>query len=172
MAEINYKFPMMDDDDKLFDRFPLIVLHMSNGERVELNYFTEYALGYKPTRYMLNNDGEHAFMPIVEYKSYFVSPQMTCKEFISHATARAKQDGGILQVSNNEFINMSNICKIEINENDGDIICFKGKWSDKFFLVDSEPFVADVNDIVIESKKEEIKEVKFDVHKWVDSMNK
>ena len=54
MAEINYKFPMMDDDGKLFDRFPLIILHMNNGERVELNYFTEYAVGYKPTRYMLN----------------------------------------------------------------------------------------------------------------------
>ena len=97
---------------------------------------------------------------------------MTCKEFIRHATARAKQDGGVLQVSNNEFINMNNICKIEINENDGDIICFKGKWSDKFFVVDGEPFVADVNDIVVETKKEEIKEVKFDVHEWVNSMNK
>jgi hypothetical protein len=171
MVETNFKYPMMDDEGKLFDRFPLIILHMNNGEKIKLNYFSEYAVGYKPTRYMLNSIDDKTFMPIVEYKSYFVSPQWTCKEFIRHATAKAKQNNDILQVSNNEFIFMNNVNKIEIDETSGDIICFKGTWSDKFFMLDGEPFVASIEDIVINKNEENvIEEVHFNVDTWMDNM--
>ena len=45
------KFPLVDKEGKLYDRFPLIILHLNSGEKVKLNYFTEYAMGYVPTRY-------------------------------------------------------------------------------------------------------------------------
>ena len=168
MDAIDYKFPMMDDEGKLFDRFPLIILHLNSGERVKLNYFTEYARTYLPTRYMLERDG-NSFIPDIEYKSYFVSPQWTCKEFLIHSSKKSKEDG-VLQVSNNEFVLMSNVSKIEIDEENGDIICFKGEWGDKFFQISDEPFVAEVDDIIMK-KKTEIKEVeKFNVDEWIKTL--
>ena len=168
MAETNYKFPLVDDDGKLFDRFPLIILHLNSGDTVKLNYFTEYASAYKPTRYMLEND-TNSFMPNVEYKSYFVSPQWTCKEFLRHSSTKSKDDG-VLQVSNNEFVLMKNVSKIEIDTENGDIICFKGDWKSKFFIPTEEPFIADERDI-IKKKKESIKEVeKFNVDEWLTSL--
>ena len=165
MDATNLKFPFVDDEGKLFDRFPLIILHLNSGDRVKLNYFTELAEYYKPTRYMLEEDSK-GFIPDVEYKSYFVSPQWTCKEFLRHSSTKSKDDG-VLQVSNNEFVLMKNVSKIEIDTENGDIICYKGDWNSKFFVLSEEPFVAEESDIV-RRKKEVVQEVeKFDVDEWL-----
>lgn len=153
MVETNYKFPLVDDEGKLFDKFPLIILHLSSGEKVDLNYFTEYAVSYKPTRYMVEDD----FIPTVEYHSYFISPQWTCKEFLRHSAEKIKRESA-LQTSHNEFILMNNVCKIEIIEQGGDIICFgKGAWSNKSFYSEETPYIADEHDIVLKKKEEPLK---------------
>lgn len=153
MAETNYKFPLVDDEGKLFDKFPLIILYLSSGDTVELNYFTEFAAGYRPTRYMVGDE----FIPKVEYHSYFISPQWTCKEFLRHASDRLNEKQ-VLQTSNDEFTLMNNVCKIKIIEQGGDIICFgKGTWVNKSFYSEETPHVADAHDIVLKKKEEPMK---------------
>lgn len=153
MAETNYKFPMVDDDGKLFDKFPLIILHMSSGEKVYLNYFTKFAGGYKPSRYMV----EDGFIPTVEYHTCFLSPQWTCKEFLRHANETIEKESA-LQISNTEFVLLNNVCKIEIIEQGGDIICFgTGTWDNKLFFNLEEPYVCDEHDIVLKKKEEPMK---------------
>ena len=168
MAETNYKFPLVDDQGKLFDRFPLIILHLSSGQKVHLNYFTKFAAGYRPSRYMV----EDGFIPTVEYHTRFLSPQWTCKEFLRHAEETIRKESA-LQISNTEFVLMNNVCKIEILEHGGDIICFgTGEWVNKTFFNTEEPYVCDEHDITIR-KHEPAKPVeKFDINKWVDSLEK
>ena len=167
MAETNYKFPLVDDEGKLFDKFPLIILYLSSGDTVELNYFTEFAFGYRPTRYMVEDE----FIPKVEYHSYFISPQWTCKEFLRHVSDRLNKEQ-VLQTSNDEFVLMNNVCKIKIIEQGGDIICFgKGEWHNKTFFTEEEPYVANENEIEIEMKENvENVIVKFDVDEWVSNI--
>lgn len=162
MTDTDYKFPMVDDEGKLFDRFPLIVLHLTSGERIELNYFSEFANNYKPTRYMVESE----FIPLVEYHSYFISPQWTCREFIRHTSDRLKKEQ-VLQISNDEFVFMNNVCKIGVIEQCGDIICFgKGEWNDKFFVSTDSPYVSSIHDIVTRKRQKE--PTKFDGKKEVD----
>jgi hypothetical protein len=62
---------------------------------------------------------------------------------------------------------MKNVSKIEIDTENGDIICYKGDWNSKFFVLSEEPFVAEESDIV-RRKKEVVQEVeKFDVDEWL-----
>lgn len=162
----NYKFPLVDDKGKLFDRLPLIVLYLSNGEKIESNYFTKYASTYKPTRYMVDN----GFIPKVEYHTCFISPQWTCKEFLKLVNEEIKKEH-VVQVSNDSFIMMSNVCKIEVLVGEGDIICYGiGEWDNKNFISSEEPYIANENDIELDIESD--KEIeKFNIDAWVENLN-
>ena len=160
----NYKFPLVDDEDNLFDKFPLIILYLTNGDKVELNFFTDYAQNYKPSRYMVDGD----FMPKVEYHSHFISPQWTCKEFLRIVEERLKKEK-VLQITSNEFIMMNTICKIEIDCDGGDIICFgKGTWNNKVFVTEDKPRRVDECDIILSKKFDSSQMEKIDKKKAVD----
>lgn len=135
------KFPLVDKDGKLYDRFPLIILHLNNGEKVKLNYFTEYALGYTPTRYMKDDSDNKSFIPTVKYLSAFISPTWTYKEFMRHIESSTRRGGieNVIQVSNNEFVILNNVSKVTIDEDNGDIICFgEPQWGHKKAFVEEE----------------------------------
>ena len=169
------KFPLVDKEGKLYDRFPLIILHLNNGEKVKLNYFTEYAVGYVPTRYMREDTVNNSFMPIVEYLSAFISSSWTYKEFMKH-TESANRRGGIenaIQVSNNEFVTLSNVCKVTIDEDNGDIICFgEPKWGEKRAYVEEENVhVVQENEIVVyNDSHKEVVEGRKEVNDFIDSL--
>lgn len=161
----NYKFPLVDDNGRLFDKLPLVVLYLCNGEKIKLNYFTKYASVYKPTRYMVDTD----FIPKVEYHTCFISPQWTCKEFLKLTNEEVKKEN-VLQVSNDSFILMSSVCKIEILEGQGDIICYGvGEWDNKNFIGTEEPYVSNENEIEMKENVENVI-VKFDIDEWVRNM--
>lgn len=135
------KFPLVDKEGKLYDRFPLIILHLNNGEKVKLNYFTEYALGYVPTRYMKDDSDNKSFIPTVKYLSAFISPTWIYKEFMRHIESSTRREGieNVIQVSNNEFVILNNVSKVTIDEDNGDIICFgEPQWALKKAFVEEE----------------------------------
>lgn len=171
------KFPLMDKEGKLYDRFPLIILHLNSGEKVKLNYFTEYAMGYVPTRYMREDLATESFIPFVEYLSAFISPSWTYKEFMRHVES-VNRRGGIenaIQVSNNEFVTLSNVSKVTIDEDNGDIICFgEPKWGDKRAFVEGENVhVVQENEIMVyDDSQTEIVEGRKEVNDFIDSLGK
>lgn len=172
------KFPLVDKEGKLYDRFPLIILHLNSGEKVKLNYFTEYAAGYVPTRYMREDTvNNSSFMPFVEYLSAFISPTWTYKEFMRHVEA-ANRRGGLenaIQVSNNEFVTLSNVSKVTIDEDNGDIICFgEPKWGDKRAFVEEENVhVVQENEIMVyDDSQTEVVEGRKEVNDFIDSLGK
>lgn len=170
------KFPLVDKEGKLYDRFPLIILHLNSGEKVKLNYFTEYAIGYIPTRYMKDDlVSSKSFIPLVEYLSAFISPSWTYKEFIRHMEA-VNRKGGIenaIQVSNNEFVTLSNVSKVTIDEDNGDIICFgEPKWGVKRALVEVDDIhVVQEHEIsVYDDAHEDVIEGRKEVNEFIDSL--
>lgn len=169
------KFPLVDKEGKLYDRFPLIILHLNSGEKVKLNYFTEYAAGYVPSRYMRDDTVSESFMPLVEYLSAFISPTWTYKEFMRHVEA-ANRRGGLenaIQVSNNEFVTLSNVSKVTIDEDNGDIICFgEPKWGDKRAFVEEENVhVVQENEIMVyDDSQTEVFEGRKEVNDFIDSL--
>lgn len=171
----NLKFPLVDKEGKLYDRFPLIILHLNNGEKVKLNYFTEYAMGYVPTRYMKEDVANNSFMPLVEYLSAFISPSWTYKEFMRHVEA-ANRKGGLenaIQVSNNEFVTLNNISKVTIDEDNGDIICFgEPQWGDKRALVEGENVhVVQENEIMVyNDSHKEVVDGRKEIYDFIDKM--
>lgn len=169
------KFPLVDKEGKLYDRFPLIILHLNSGEKVKLNYFTEYAAGYVPTRYMREDIVTDSFIPFVEYLSAFISPTWTYKEFMRHVES-ANRRGGLenaIQVSNNEFVTLSNVSKVTIDEDNGDIICFgEPKWGDKRASVEEENVhVVQENEIMVyDDSQTEVVEGRKEVNDFIDSL--
>ena len=169
------KFPLVDKEGKLYDRFPLIILHLNSGEKVKLNYFTEYAAGYVPTRYMREDIVTDSFIPFVEYLSAFISPTWTYKEFMRHVES-ANRRGGLenaIQVSNNEFVTLSNVSKVTIDEDNGDIICFgEPKWGDKRASVEGENVhVVQENEIMVyDDAQTEVVEGRKEVNDFIDSL--
>lgn len=171
------KFPLMDKEGKLYDRFPLIILHLNSGEKVKLNYFTEYAAGYVPTRYMKDDATNNSFMPLVEYLSAFISPSWTYKEFMRHVEAANRRKGieNAIQVSNNEFVTLSNVSKVTIDEENGDIICFgEPKWGDKKAFVEEENVhVVQENEIMVyDDSQTEVVEGRKEVNDFIVSLGK
>lgn len=172
------KFPLVDKEGKLYDRFPLIILHLNNGEKVKLNYFTEYAMGYVPTRYMREDDSVNkSFIPTVKYLSAFISPSWTYKEFMRHVEAANRRKGieNAIQVSNNEFVTLSNVSKVTIDEENGDIICFgEPKWGDKKAFVEEENVhVVQENEIMVyDDSQTEVVEGRKEVNDFIDSLGK
>ena len=169
------KFPLVDKQGKLYDRFPLIILHLNSGEKVKLNYFTEYALGYVPTRYMQEDVANKSFMPIVEYLSAFISPSWTYKEFMRHVESTNRRQGleNAIQVSNNEFVTLGNISKVTIDEDNGDIICFgEPKWGDKRAFVEEENVhVVQENEIMVYNDSQtDVIEGRKEVNDFIDSL--
>ena len=169
------KYPLVDKEGKLYDKFPLIILHLNSGDKVKLNYFTEYAVGYVPTRYMRDDEVNNSFMPIVEYLSAFISPSWTYKEFMRHAES-ANRRGGLenaIQVSNNEFVTLSNVSKVTIDEDNGDIICFgEPKWGEKRAYVEEENVhVVQENEIMVcDDSQTEVIEGRKEVNDFIDSL--
>ena len=171
----NLKFPLVDKDGKLYDRFPLIVLHLNNGEKVKLNYFTEYAVDYVPTRYMREDVANNSFMPLVKYLSAFISPSWTYKEFMRHVESVSRRGGlgNAIRVSNNEFVTLSNVCKVTIDEDNGDIICFgKPQWGDKRAYVEEENVhVVQENEIMVyDDSHKNVIEGRKEVNDFIDSL--
>ena len=171
------KFPLVDKEGKLYDRFPLIILHLNSGEKVKLNYFTEYAVSYVPTRYMRDDVVNNSFMPLVEYLSAFISPTWTYKEFMRHMESVNRRGGleNAIQVSNNEFVTLSNVSKVTIDEGNGDIICFgEPKWGDKRAYVEKENIhVVQENEIMVyDDSQTEVVEGKKEVNDFIDSLGK
>lgn len=169
------KYPLIDKQGKLYDRFPLIILHLNSGEKVKLNYFTEYAVGYVPTRYMREDTVNTSFMPFVEYLSAFISPTWTYKEFMRHVEAVNRRGGleNAIQVSNNEFVTLSNVSKVTIDEDNGDIICFgEPKWGDKKAFVEEENVhVVQENEIMVyDNSQIEVVEGRKEVNDFIDSL--
>ena len=169
------KFPLMDKDGKLYDRFPLIILHLNNGEKVKLNYFTEYALGYVPTRYMKDDSDNNSFIPTVKYLSAFISPTWTYKEFMRRIESSTRRGGieNVIQVSNNEFVILNNVSKVTIDEDNGDIICFgEPKWGDKRASVEGENVhVVQENEIMVyDDSQTEVVEGRKEVNDFIDSL--
>lgn len=169
------KFPLIDKQGKLYDRFPLIILHLNSGEKVKLNYFTEYAVGYVPTRYMREDTVNNSFMPFVEYLSAFISPSWTYKEFMRHVESVNRRGGleNAIQVSNNEFVTLSNVSKVTIDEDNGDIICFgEPKWGDKKAFVEEENVhVVQENEIMVyDNSQIEVVEGRKEVNDFIDSL--
>lgn len=167
----------MDKEGKLYDRFPLIILHLNSGEKVKLNYFTEYAAGYVPTRYMRDDEANNSFMPLVEYLSTFISPTWTYKEFMRHVESVNRRGGleNAIQVSNNEFVTLSNVSKVTIDEENGDIICFgEPKWGDKKAFVEEENVhVVQENEIMVyDDSQTEVVEGRKEVNDFIDSLGK
>lgn len=171
----NLKFPLVDKEGKLYDRFPLIILHLNSGEKVKLNYFTEYAMGYVPTRYMRKDLASESFIPLVEYLSAFISPSWTYKEFIRHVESVSRRGGlgNSMQVSNNEFITLSNISKVTIDEYNGDIICFgEPQWGDKKAFVEKENIhVVQENEIMVyNDSHKEVVDGRKEIYDFIDKM--
>lgn len=169
------KFPLVDKEGKLYDRFPLIILHLNSGEKVKLNYFTEYAMGYVPTRYMREDTVNESFMPLVEYLSAFISPTWTYKEFMRHVESVNRRGGleNAIQVSNNEFVTLSNVSKVTIDEDNGDIICFgEPQWGHKKAFVEGENVhVVQENEIMVyDDSQTEVVEGKKEVNDFIDSL--
>lgn len=171
------KFPLIDKQGKLYDRFPLIILHLNSGEKVKLNYFTEYSVGYVPTRYMREDTVNNSFMPFVEYLSAFISPSWTYKEFMRHVESVNRRGGleNAIQVSNNEFVTLSNVSKVTIDEDNGDIICFgEPKWEDKKAFVEEENVhVVQENEIMVyDDSQTEVVEGRKEVNDFIDNLGK
>lgn len=169
------KFPLVDKEGKLYDRFPLIILHLNSGEKVKSNYFTEYAEGYVPTRYMREDEANKSFMPLVEYLSAFISPSWTYKEFMRHVESVSRRGGlgNAIQVSNNEFVTLGNVSKVTIDEDNGDIICFgEPKWGEKRAYVEEENVhVVQENEIVVyDDSHKEVVEGRKEVNEFIDSL--
>ena len=103
----------MNKEGKLYEAFPMIVLHLNNGERIELDYFGGKSLSYIPTRFMQKAEG--VIIPMVKYLSKFKSEKEVVQIFISEIVGDMREYGkNIFSVNGSEFVNWDNVCKIDV----------------------------------------------------------
>jgi hypothetical protein len=101
------------NDGKLYEAFPMIRLHLTNGERIELDYFGTKTLSYIPTRFM--EKSEDAIIPIVKYLSKFKTEKEVVKIFMEEMSLEMRDyHKNIFCVGGNQFVNWDTVCKIEI----------------------------------------------------------
>lgn len=103
----------MSKEGKLFEAFPMIVLHLNNGERIELDYFGSKSLSYIPTRFMQKAEG--VVIPIVKYLSKFKTEKEVVQIFMSEVVAEIRENyKNIFGINGNVFVNWDNVCKVEV----------------------------------------------------------
>lgn len=106
-------FPFMSKEGKLFEAFPMIVLHLNNGERIELDYFGSKSLSYIPTRFMQKDEG--VVIPMVKYLSKFKTEKEVVQNFMSEVVAEMRENHkNIFSINGNVFVNWDNVCKLEV----------------------------------------------------------
>ena len=107
------EFPFIDKEGKLYEAFPMIVLHLSDGEKIELDYFGSKSLSYIPTRFMAVS--ADSVIPLVKYLSKFKSEKEVVQIFISEIVGEMREYGkNIFSVNGSEFVNWDNVCKVEV----------------------------------------------------------
>lgn len=109
------EFPF-EDRGKLYEAFPMIRLFLTNGERIDLDYFGNKSLAFIPTRFMEKD--EDSIIPTVKYLSKF----KTEKEVVQIFTEEVSLDmrdyrKSVFCVGGNQFVNWDNVCKIEVMMN-------------------------------------------------------
>jgi hypothetical protein len=107
------EFPFMSKEGKFFEAFPMIVLHLNNGERIELDYFGSKSLSYIPTRFMQKAEG--VVIPMVKYLSKFKSEKEVVQNFMEEVVAEMRENyKNIFSINGNVFVNWDNVCKVEV----------------------------------------------------------
>jgi hypothetical protein len=107
------EFPFMSKEGKLFEAFPMIVLHLNNGERIELDYFGSKSLSYIPTRFMQKAEG--VIIPMVKYLSKFKTEKEVVQNFMSEVVVEMRENyKNIFSINGNVFVNWDNVCKVEV----------------------------------------------------------
>ena len=101
------------NDGKLYEAFPMIRLFLTNGERIELDYFGSKSLSYIPTRFM--EKSEDAIIPSVKYLSKFKSEKEVIQIFMEEMGLEMRDyHKNIFCVGGNQFVNWDNVCKMEV----------------------------------------------------------
>lgn len=174
------EFPTVKDGI-LYDAFPVIVLHLNNGESKTVNWFGTNWHKYVPTRYMTK--GENSFIPDVKYLSKFLSDKQTIFDFSRMAQEQMRVDGArIISVDKNEFVSWDNISAFSVKMQElvysfGDVT-----WDrdGKYAKADKCDFVCQVNEWIREGElhssiqedieeKPTIKETKEENWDWLES---
>ena len=106
------EFPFMNDG-KLYEAFPMIMLYLNNGERIDIDYFGTRTLSFIPTRFMQKDD--NAIIPIVKYLSKFKTEKEVAQIFMNEVSLEMKDyHKNVFCIGGNQFVNWDNVCKIEV----------------------------------------------------------
>ena len=107
------QFPFISNEGKIYEAFPMIRIHLVNGERIDLDYFGSKSLSYIPTRFMQRD--ENNIIPLVNYLTKFKSEKEVVQTFMEEIVADMRNyHKNIFSIGGNTFINWDNVCKIDV----------------------------------------------------------
>ena len=158
------EFPYIGRDGKMYEAFPCIRLHLSNGGVIDVDYFGKFAMRYMPTRYM-QKDGD-SIIPIVKYLSWFKTEKDVIDKFLSEIKVEMGNYlvNGVFCINDKTFVNWVNVVSMDVMMKHY-VYCYDNveyNGNSKHGVAESSKYVGLTMDFIVDESFEQNEEEKKD----------